>query len=84
MQIKNHFPGGPPGLPKAASRAGSLPKVSPTPQVTALAGGGLGQMLAFHMGLFQMSETSSILLAMIALVVLVDSLSYFSRRFMSR
>jgi len=47
-------------------------------------GGGLGQMLAFHMGLFQMSETSSILLAMIALVVLVDSLSYFSRRFMSR
>ncbi len=47
-------------------------------------GGGLGQMLAFHMGLFQMSETSSILLAMIALVVLVDSLSYFSRRLMSR
>jgi phosphonate transport system permease protein len=47
-------------------------------------GGGLGQMLAFHMGLFQMNETSSILLAMIALVVVVDLLSYFSRRLMSR
>jgi phosphonate transport system permease protein len=47
-------------------------------------GGGLGQMLAFHMGLFQMQETSSILIAMIILVVLVDSLSYLSRRLMSR
>ena len=47
-------------------------------------GGGLGQMLAFHMGLFQMSETSSILIAMIILVVLVDALSYIARRLMSR
>ena len=47
-------------------------------------GGGLGQMLAFHMGLFQMQETSSILIAMISLVVLVDSLSYVARRLMSR
>jgi len=47
-------------------------------------GGGLGQMLAFHMGLFQMQETSSILIAMISLVVLVDSLSYLTRRPMSR
>jgi len=47
-------------------------------------GGGLGQMLAFHMGLFQMQETSSILCAMIFLVVLVDALSYVSRRLMSR
>ncbi|MFZ9957646.1 MAG: phosphonate ABC transporter, permease protein PhnE [Burkholderiaceae bacterium] len=47
-------------------------------------GGGLGQMLAFHMGLFQMQETSSILIAMISLVVLVDSLSYLARRLMSR
>jgi len=46
--------------------------------------GGLGQMLAFHMGLFQMSETSSVLIAMIGLVALVDLLSYFSRRAMSR
>jgi phosphonate transport system permease protein len=41
-------------------------------------------MLAFHMGLFQMSETSSILIAMIILVVLVDALSYLARRLMSR
>jgi phosphonate transport system permease protein len=46
--------------------------------------GGLGQMLAFHMGLFQMQETSSVLIAMMLLVVLVDSLSYFARRVMTR
>ena len=46
--------------------------------------GGLGQMLAFHMGLFQMSETSSILIAMIVLVALVDIGSYFMRRTLSR
>ncbi|MDZ7651715.1 MAG: phosphonate ABC transporter, permease protein PhnE [Burkholderiaceae bacterium] len=46
--------------------------------------GGLGQMLAFHMGLFQMSETSSILIAMIVLVALVDVLSYALRRAMSQ
>ena len=42
--------------------------------------GGLGQMLAFHMGLFQMQETSSILLAMLLMVALVDGLSFASRR----
>jgi phosphonate transport system permease protein len=47
-------------------------------------GGGLGQMLAFHMGLFHMQETSTILMAMIGLVVIVDSLSYVARRLMSR
>ncbi|MBU0542064.1 MAG: phosphonate ABC transporter, permease protein PhnE [Limnobacter sp.] len=41
--------------------------------------GGLGQMLSYHMGLFQMSETSTVLLAMIILVALVDVLSYISR-----
>ncbi|HYF58512.1 MAG TPA: phosphonate ABC transporter, permease protein PhnE [Burkholderiaceae bacterium] len=46
--------------------------------------GGLGQMLAFHMGLFQMRETSSILVAMMALVALVDLASYLSRRALSR
>jgi len=45
--------------------------------------GGLGQMLAFHMGLFQMQETSSILLAMLLMVALVDALSYASRRAMA-
>ena len=47
-------------------------------------GGGLGQMLAFHMGLFQMNKTSTILLAMLALVALVDALSYAARRWMQR
>ena len=46
--------------------------------------GGLGQMLAFHMGLFQMRETSAILLAMLLLVALVDALSYFMRRAFAR
>ncbi|WP_288108591.1 phosphonate ABC transporter, permease protein PhnE [Limnobacter sp.] len=46
--------------------------------------GGLGQMLAYYMGLFQMSETSTILLAMIILVAAVDALSYFSRKRFSR
>jgi len=46
--------------------------------------GGLGQMLAFHMGLFQMNETSTVLIAMIALVALVDLLSYFVRRELAR
>ena len=46
--------------------------------------GGLGQMLAFHMGLFQMGETSSVLIAMITLVALVDGLSYAARRLMAQ
>ena len=46
--------------------------------------GGLGQMLAFHMGLFQMNETSSVLIAMLLLVALVDLLSYVARRTMGR
>lgn len=47
-------------------------------------GGGLGQMLAFHMGLFHMRETSSILIAMILLVAMVDVASYLSRRILQR
>ncbi len=46
--------------------------------------GGLGQMLAFHLGLFQMAQTSSVLVAMIALVLLVDVGSYLARRVLSR
>jgi phosphonate transport system permease protein len=42
--------------------------------------GGLGQMLAFHMALFQMPETSSVLIAMMVLVALVDGVSYFTRQ----
>ena len=42
--------------------------------------GGLGQMMAFHLGLFQMRETCTVLLAMIALVWLVDGVSVRVRR----
>jgi phosphonate transport system permease protein len=46
--------------------------------------GGLGQLLAFHMGLFQMGETSSVLVAMLLLVAGVDATSYWVRRVLSR
>ena len=46
--------------------------------------GGLGQMLAFHMGLFQMGDTSTVLLAMLVLVAVVDALSYAVRKALSR
>ncbi|MBT9457037.1 MAG: phosphonate ABC transporter, permease protein PhnE [Burkholderiaceae bacterium] len=42
--------------------------------------GGLGQLLAFHMGLFQMGKTATVLGAMLLLVALVDGLSYVCRR----
>jgi phosphonate transport system permease protein len=37
--------------------------------------GGLGQMLYFHLSLFQTHEAATVLFAMIALVALVDVLS---------
>ena len=46
--------------------------------------GGLGQMLSYHLGLFQMRETSTVLLGMILLVALVDALSFVSRRVLNR
>ncbi len=46
--------------------------------------GGLGQLLTFHMGLFQMNKTATILLAMILLVALVDLVSHALRRRMAR
>jgi phosphonate transport system permease protein len=46
--------------------------------------GGLGQMLSYHLGLFQMRETSTVLLGMIALVALVDALSFLSRKVLDR
>ncbi len=46
--------------------------------------GGLGQMLSYHLGLFQMRETSSVLIAMLILVAIVDALSYASRKFLER
>ncbi|WP_043783707.1 phosphonate ABC transporter, permease protein PhnE [Rubrivivax gelatinosus] len=46
--------------------------------------GGLGQMLAFHLGLFQMGRTATVLLAMIVLVLAVDAASVFTRRRLMR
>jgi phosphonate transport system permease protein len=44
----------------------------------------LGQLLSFHMGLFQMGKTATILFAMVCLVALVDITSYVLRRVMTR
>ncbi|MBV8468638.1 MAG: phosphonate ABC transporter, permease protein PhnE [Burkholderiaceae bacterium] len=46
--------------------------------------GGLGQSLSFHMGLFHMGKTATVLLAMLALVALVDGLSAWLRRLLTR
>ena len=46
--------------------------------------GGLGQLLSFHMGLFQMGKTATVLCAMLLMVALVDALSYVMRRALSR
>lgn len=45
--------------------------------------GGLGQMLSYHLALFQMPETATVLLGMLILVALVDALSYLARRRLS-
>lgn len=46
--------------------------------------GGLGQLLAFHMGLFHMGKTATILAAMLLLVALVDGASHAARRVLTR
>ncbi len=46
--------------------------------------GGLGQMLYFHLSLFQMREAASVVLAMLAIVALVDALSFAARRQLTR
>ncbi len=46
--------------------------------------GGLGQLLSFHMGLFQMGKTATVLCAILLLVALVDALSYAIRRLLAR
>lgn len=46
--------------------------------------GGLGQLLSFHMGLFHMNKTATILSAMLALVLLVDLMSCLLRRWLTK
>lgn len=46
--------------------------------------GGLGQMLSYHLSLFQMQETCTALLAMMALVLAVDAISFLARQALTR
>ncbi|HEV2610373.1 MAG TPA: phosphonate ABC transporter, permease protein PhnE [Noviherbaspirillum sp.] len=46
--------------------------------------GGLGQMLKYHLSLFQMHQAATVILAMLVLVGLVDTLSFALRRVMTR
>ena len=45
--------------------------------------GGLGQMLYFHLSLFQTSRACSVMMAMIVLVALVDTMSYKIRQYLT-
>jgi phosphonate transport system permease protein len=46
--------------------------------------GGLGQMLKYHLSLFQMHRAATVILAMLLLVALVDAVSFAMRRTMMR
>lgn len=46
--------------------------------------GGLGQMLKYHLSLFQMQQAATVILAMLLLVALVDAISSALRRAMMR
>lgn len=46
--------------------------------------GGLGQMLKYHLSLFQMDQAATVIVAMLLLVALVDAFSFTLRRIMMR
>jgi phosphonate transport system permease protein len=46
--------------------------------------GGLGQMLKYHLSLFQMQSAATVIVAMLLMVAAVDGLSYLLRRAMTR
>ncbi|RNF31394.1 phosphonate ABC transporter permease [Massilia aurea] len=46
--------------------------------------GGLGQMLKYHLSLFQMPSAATVVIAMLVLVALVDAASYALRRALTR
>ena len=46
--------------------------------------GGLGQMLKYHLSLFQMPSAATVIIAMLLLVALVDALSFALRRALTR
>jgi phosphonate transport system permease protein len=46
--------------------------------------GGLGQMLKYHLSLFQMEQAATVIIAMLLLVAAVDAASFWLRRWMTR
>ena len=46
--------------------------------------GGLGQMLKYHLSLFQMPQAATVIIAMLLLVALVDGVSFALRRTLTR
>lgn len=46
--------------------------------------GGLGQMLKYHLSLFQMQQAATVIIAMLVLVAFVDAISFALRRMMTR
>jgi phosphonate transport system permease protein len=46
--------------------------------------GGLGQMLKYHLSLFQMHQAATVIIAMLALVAGVDATSFWLRRMLTR
>lgn len=46
--------------------------------------GGLGQMLKYHLSLFQMQQAASVIIAMLVMVAGVDAISFLLRRAMTR
>jgi phosphonate transport system permease protein len=46
--------------------------------------GGLGQMLKYHLSLFQMQQAASVIIAMLLMVALVDGISFWLRRQLTR
>ncbi|MQA38864.1 phosphonate ABC transporter, permease protein PhnE [Rugamonas aquatica] len=46
--------------------------------------GGLGQMLKYHLSLFQMQQAATVIIAMLLLVALVDGISFALRRALTR
>lgn len=45
--------------------------------------GGLGQMLKYHLSLFHMQQAATVILAMLAMIMLVDGASFWMRRRLS-
>jgi phosphonate transport system permease protein len=46
--------------------------------------GGLGQMMKYHLSLFQMASAATVIIAMLILVAAVDALSFALRRYLMR